>query len=49
MAPLSVEGGVVEMVSKFTEFTYLGSCLCDDVCRIAMAPKESHGLRDAIF
>lgn len=25
--PLSVEGGEVEMV---TEFTYLGSCLCND-------------------
>jgi len=40
-APLTVEEGEIEMVS---EFTYLGSCLCDDgeitnevTCQIAKA------------
>ena len=45
VSPLSVEDGLgeIEMVS---EFTYLGSCLCDDgevtnevACRIARASK----------
>ena len=55
VAPLSVEGGEIEMVF---EFIYLGSCLCDDrdvtnevKCRIAKASRAfgSLHLREAIF
>jgi len=55
VSPLSVEDGLgeIEMVS---EFTYLGSCLCDDgevtnevACRIAKASKAFGSLREAIF
>ena len=55
VSPLSVEDGLgeIEMVS---EFTYLGSCLCDDgevtnevACRIARASKAFGSLREAIF
>jgi len=53
VAPLSIEGGEIEMVS---EFTYLGSCLCDDgevtnevTCRIANASGAFGSLREAIF
>ena len=52
IAPLSVEGGEIEMVS---EFTYLGSCLCDDgeitneeTFRIAKA-STTFGRLEAIF
>ena len=53
--PLSVEDSLdeIEMVS---EFTYLGSCLCDDgevttevACRIARASKAFVSLCEAIF
>jgi len=52
VAPLRVVGGEIDMV---TEFTYLGSCLCNDgevtrevACRIAKASKAFGSLRDAI-
>ena len=45
VAPLSMEGGEIEMVP---EFTYLGSCLCDDgevtnevTCRIVKASRAA--------
>ena len=53
VTPLCVEVSEIEMV---TEFTYLGSCLCNDgevtrevACRIAKVSKAFGSLRDAIF
>jgi len=55
VSPLSVEDGLgeIEMVS---EFTYLGSCLCDDgevtnkvACGIARGSKAFGSLCEAIF
>ena len=53
VAPLSMEGHEIEMV---TEFTYLGSCLCNDgevtrevLCRNAKPSKAFGSLCDAIF
>ena len=53
VTPLSVEGSKIEIV---TEFTYLGSCLCNDgevtrevACRIAKASRVFGSLRNAIF
>jgi len=53
--PLSVGDGLGE-IKMVSEFTYLGSCLCDDgevtnevACRIARASKAFGSLCEAIF